>query len=149
MRRALRHLDAAIGRVSGGTLVDHFYEEALEGLSTRMGRVAGSWGSCCARGRDRLRARWRANGIPPTLSETLTRWQSAPSARLPQVSSCLKAGNGTRRHQVRRHFPSEAPTVSVRSARRLIARKQSGDDVVAVVSAMGHVTTSSSNSPAK
>ena len=44
MRRALRHLDAAIGRVSGGTLVDHFYEEALEGLSTRMGRVAGELG---------------------------------------------------------------------------------------------------------
>jgi len=44
MRRALRHLDAAIGRVSGGTLVDHFYDEALEGLSSRMRRVADELG---------------------------------------------------------------------------------------------------------
>jgi len=44
MRRALRHLDAAIGRVSGGTLVDHFYDEALEGLSSRMSRVADELG---------------------------------------------------------------------------------------------------------
>jgi putative nucleotidyltransferase with HDIG domain len=40
MRRVLRHLDAAIGRVSGSTLVDHFYDEALEGLSGRMRRLA-------------------------------------------------------------------------------------------------------------
>jgi len=40
MRVALRRLDAVIGRVSGYTLVDHFYDDALDGLSARMRRLA-------------------------------------------------------------------------------------------------------------
>jgi putative nucleotidyltransferase with HDIG domain len=40
MRMSLRRIDAIIGRVSGGTLVDHFYEDALEGFSARMRRLA-------------------------------------------------------------------------------------------------------------
>jgi putative nucleotidyltransferase with HDIG domain len=40
MRAALRHLDATIGRVSGNTLVQHFYDDALEGFSARMRQLA-------------------------------------------------------------------------------------------------------------
>jgi len=40
MRMALRRMDAIIGRVSGGTLVDHFYDDALVGVSERMGALA-------------------------------------------------------------------------------------------------------------
>ena len=40
MRDALRRIDLMIARLSGSTLVDHFYDEAVEGLSTRMRRVA-------------------------------------------------------------------------------------------------------------
>lgn len=40
MRVALRRLDTAIGRVSGSTLVEHFYDDALESLSTRMRHLA-------------------------------------------------------------------------------------------------------------
>ncbi len=36
MRHALRLVDAAIGRLSGGTLVEHFYDDALAGMSVRM-----------------------------------------------------------------------------------------------------------------
>ncbi|MDR3685951.1 MAG: HD domain-containing protein [Coriobacteriia bacterium] len=40
MRMALRRIDTIIGRVSGGTLVDHFYDDALEGFSARMCHLA-------------------------------------------------------------------------------------------------------------
>jgi putative nucleotidyltransferase with HDIG domain len=40
MRTALRRIDAIIGRVSGGTLVDHFYDDALETFSARMRHLA-------------------------------------------------------------------------------------------------------------
>ena len=40
MRMALRRIDTIIGRVSGGTLVDHFYDDALEGFSARMRHLA-------------------------------------------------------------------------------------------------------------
>ena len=36
MRGTLHHIDAVIGRLSGGTLVEHFYDDALEGFSARM-----------------------------------------------------------------------------------------------------------------
>jgi putative nucleotidyltransferase with HDIG domain len=40
MRRALRHVDSIIARVSGGTLVEHFYDDAVEGFSSRMRQLA-------------------------------------------------------------------------------------------------------------
>ena len=40
MRAALRHIDTMIGRVSGTTLVQHFYDDALDGFSARMRRLA-------------------------------------------------------------------------------------------------------------
>lgn len=40
MRGTLHHVDAVIGRVSGGTLVEHFYDDALEGFSARMRQLA-------------------------------------------------------------------------------------------------------------
>lgn len=40
MRATLRHIDALMGRVSGGTLVQHFYDDALEGFSARMRYLA-------------------------------------------------------------------------------------------------------------
>lgn len=40
MRLALRRMDATMGRMSGHTLVDHFYADAMEGLSERMRRIA-------------------------------------------------------------------------------------------------------------
>lgn len=40
MRDALRHMDAVIGELSGGTLVEHFYNDALAGLSARMRETA-------------------------------------------------------------------------------------------------------------
>ncbi len=40
MRLALRRIDATMGRMSGHTLVDHFYSDAMEGLSERMRRIA-------------------------------------------------------------------------------------------------------------
>jgi putative nucleotidyltransferase with HDIG domain len=42
MRATLRHMDALMGRVSGGTLVEHFYTDAFEGLSERMRQRAES-----------------------------------------------------------------------------------------------------------
>lgn len=41
MRTALRRIDAIMGHVSGNTLVDHFYDDALNGLSGRMRSLAG------------------------------------------------------------------------------------------------------------
>lgn len=40
MRTALRRIDATMGRVSGSTLVDHFYSDAFEGFSSRMRFIA-------------------------------------------------------------------------------------------------------------
>ncbi|MDZ4168746.1 MAG: HD domain-containing protein [Coriobacteriia bacterium] len=40
MRLALKHTNAAMSRVSGSTLVEHFYEEAFDGLSVRMRHLA-------------------------------------------------------------------------------------------------------------
>ena len=40
MRVALRHIDSLIGHVSGGTLVEHFYDDALETFSARMRQLA-------------------------------------------------------------------------------------------------------------
>ena len=40
MRTALRRIDAIMGRVSGTTLVDHFYSDALDGFSARMRHLA-------------------------------------------------------------------------------------------------------------
>jgi putative nucleotidyltransferase with HDIG domain len=40
MRSALQHVEGVIARVSGGTLVEHFYEDAVEGFSARMRRLA-------------------------------------------------------------------------------------------------------------
>ena len=40
MRTALRRIDAIMGRVSGTTLVDHFYSDALDGFSSRMRHLA-------------------------------------------------------------------------------------------------------------
>jgi len=46
MRDALRRIDAAIGRLSGGTLVEHFYDDALSGLSDRMRQLASDLDFC-------------------------------------------------------------------------------------------------------
>jgi hypothetical protein len=40
MRTALRRIDAILGRVSGVTLVDHFYADALDSFSARMRHLA-------------------------------------------------------------------------------------------------------------
>jgi len=40
MRTALRRMDAIMGRMSGSTLVDHFYTDAFEGFSGRMRYLA-------------------------------------------------------------------------------------------------------------
>jgi hypothetical protein len=40
MRDALKRIDATIGRLSGGTLVEHFYDDALSGMSARMRELA-------------------------------------------------------------------------------------------------------------
>jgi putative nucleotidyltransferase with HDIG domain len=40
MRRALARIDEIIARVSGGTLVEHFYEDAVDGFSARMRKLA-------------------------------------------------------------------------------------------------------------
>lgn len=40
MRRALERIDEIIARVSGGTLVEHFYEDAVDGFSARMRNLA-------------------------------------------------------------------------------------------------------------
>jgi putative nucleotidyltransferase with HDIG domain len=40
MRSALHHVEATIGRVSGNTLVQHFYDDALESFSSRMRQLA-------------------------------------------------------------------------------------------------------------
>jgi len=40
LRRALRMMDRTMGRMSGHTLVDHFYADAVSGLSERMQRLA-------------------------------------------------------------------------------------------------------------
>jgi putative nucleotidyltransferase with HDIG domain len=40
MRESLRRMDAIMGRVSGAGLVDHFYTEAFEKMSSRMRAVA-------------------------------------------------------------------------------------------------------------
>jgi hypothetical protein len=40
MRAALRHVNAIMSRVSGGTLVEHFYDDAVEGFSARMRLLA-------------------------------------------------------------------------------------------------------------
>jgi len=40
MRSALRRIDVIVGRVSGTTLVDHFYADALDGFSARMRHLA-------------------------------------------------------------------------------------------------------------
>ncbi len=41
MRTALAEMDAVMGRVSGTTLVEHFYADAYDGLSARMRHLAG------------------------------------------------------------------------------------------------------------
>ncbi len=41
MRMALAEMDSAMGRVSGTTLVEHFYADAYDGLSARMRHLAG------------------------------------------------------------------------------------------------------------
>jgi hypothetical protein len=40
MREALHQLDRLMGRLSGTTLVDHFYADALDGFSARMRHLA-------------------------------------------------------------------------------------------------------------
>ncbi len=40
MHEALGHIDVSMGRTSGTTLVDHFYADAMDGLSERMRQVA-------------------------------------------------------------------------------------------------------------
>ena len=40
MRLALAHMDSVMGRVSGTTLVEHFYGDAYDGLSARMQHLA-------------------------------------------------------------------------------------------------------------
>ena len=40
MRKALRLMDTTMGHMSGQTLVDHFYADAMAGLSDRMRRLA-------------------------------------------------------------------------------------------------------------
>lgn len=44
MRAAIRHVEAIMTRLSGATLVDHFHEDALDGLSMRMRELAGRLG---------------------------------------------------------------------------------------------------------
>jgi putative nucleotidyltransferase with HDIG domain len=44
MRAAMRCIDAALGKVAGATLVDHFYSDAYAGFSTRLGRLADALG---------------------------------------------------------------------------------------------------------
>jgi putative nucleotidyltransferase with HDIG domain len=44
MRDALRRIDSAIGRCSGGTLVEHFYDDALGGLPIRTRQLASDFG---------------------------------------------------------------------------------------------------------
>ncbi|MDA3937288.1 MAG: HD domain-containing protein [Actinomycetota bacterium] len=44
MRSSLRYLDAIMGRLSGHTLVDHFYTDALSSLSERMRDIARALG---------------------------------------------------------------------------------------------------------
>lgn len=41
MRRVLAHMDKVMGRVSGTSLVEHFYTDALDGFSGRMRHLAG------------------------------------------------------------------------------------------------------------
>jgi len=41
MRSALAEMDSVMGRVSGTTLVEHFYSDAYDGLSVRMRHLAG------------------------------------------------------------------------------------------------------------
>jgi len=40
MREALAHMDKVMGRVSGTTLVEHFYSDAFDGFSVRMRHLA-------------------------------------------------------------------------------------------------------------
>jgi putative nucleotidyltransferase with HDIG domain len=40
MRDTLRHVEEIMARVSGGTLVEHFYEDAVDGFSVRMRKLA-------------------------------------------------------------------------------------------------------------
>jgi putative nucleotidyltransferase with HDIG domain len=44
MREAMRAIDATLGRVSGTTLVDHFYIDAYEGFSARLRQLADELG---------------------------------------------------------------------------------------------------------
>ncbi len=44
MRAAMRCIDATLGRVAGSTLVDHFYDDAYEGFSARLGHMADALG---------------------------------------------------------------------------------------------------------
>jgi putative nucleotidyltransferase with HDIG domain len=44
MRDAMRALDRTLGRVSGSTLVDHFYTDAYEGFSERLRRLSDELG---------------------------------------------------------------------------------------------------------
>jgi hypothetical protein len=44
MRAALRRIDVVMGRVSGVTLVDHFYADAFASLSGRMRDTANALG---------------------------------------------------------------------------------------------------------
>jgi HD-GYP domain-containing protein (c-di-GMP phosphodiesterase class II)/HAMP domain-containing protein len=44
MRQAIRHLAELMAASTGASLVDHFYEEAVEGLSERMRRLANDLG---------------------------------------------------------------------------------------------------------
>ena len=46
MREALGKVDELMARVSGDTLVDHFYQDALAGFSGRMHRLARDLGFC-------------------------------------------------------------------------------------------------------
>ena len=42
--RLRRAIDATLGRVAGTTLVDHFYSDAYEGFSARLGRLSDALG---------------------------------------------------------------------------------------------------------
>jgi putative nucleotidyltransferase with HDIG domain len=44
MRDAMRSVDATLGKMSGATLVDHFYTDAYEGFSARLRRLADALG---------------------------------------------------------------------------------------------------------
>ncbi len=46
MRAILHHVDRAMSEASGASLVDHFYADALAGLSTRMQGMAEALGFC-------------------------------------------------------------------------------------------------------